>query len=262
MEISVVIPTYRPGIYLFECLNSVINQDYPHDNFEIIIVLNGDKYPYFTEIELFIQDKKTQFQLIYSQQKGVSNARNIALDNTSSTYIVFLDDDDILSSNYLSLLYSDISYDSITVSDVKTFFNDLSMLEDDYISKCYHKCKNGKKYSLFKYRSFLSSSCAKMIPRSIIDNFRFDKNLNYGEDGVFMFAISCNIRDVRLANENAIYYRRMRSGSVSRTTLSLMARIRILMLKLFTFSFVYLKAINRYNLLLFLSRIAAAIKSL
>lgn len=134
MEVSVIIPTFRPGSYLFDCLYSVLDQDFSRDKFEIIIVLNGEKEPYFGNIEAFFSDKKVMYKLLYTSQKGVSNARNLALDNINSLFIVFLDDDDILSSNFLSLLYLKASSDFIVVSNLKTFSSDLNTLGDDYIS--------------------------------------------------------------------------------------------------------------------------------
>jgi glycosyltransferase involved in cell wall biosynthesis len=260
MEVSVIIPTYRPGSYLYDCLYSILAQDFSRDKFEVVIVLNGDKNPYYEKIESFLSDKDVTFKLFYSPQKGVSNARNLALNNINSKYVVFLDDDDILSANFISLLYLKASLNFIVVSNIKTFSSDLSTLGDDYISISYKDRLTGGKYSLFKFRGFLSSSCAKMIPRNVIDEFRFDKSLNYGEDAFFMFVISCNIKGINLADENAIYYRRIRQGSASQSNLTLGSRTHSMLLKLSKYSSVYLRAIRRYNFLLYASRIAATLK--
>jgi glycosyltransferase involved in cell wall biosynthesis len=260
MEVAVIIPTCRPGSYLYDCLYSILAQDFSRDKFEVVIVLNGDKNPYYEYIESFFRDKDVNFKLLYTPQKGVSNARNLALDNTNSKYIAFLDDDDILSSNYISLLYLNASLNFIVVSNVKTFSSDLNTLGDDYISNCYKDHLTGGKYSLFKYRGFLSSACAKLIPRNVINEFRFDKSLSYGEDALFMFVISCNVKGIKLADENAIYYRRIRQGSASQSYLTLGARTHSMLLKLSKYSSVYIRAISRYNFLLFTSRIAATIK--
>ncbi len=55
MLISVIIPTYKPEDYLFDCLFSIKNQTISHESFEIIIVLNGCKYPYQEQIEIFME---------------------------------------------------------------------------------------------------------------------------------------------------------------------------------------------------------------
>ena len=42
MKISVIIPSYNPDKYLYECINSLYNQDLPATLWEIIIILNGN----------------------------------------------------------------------------------------------------------------------------------------------------------------------------------------------------------------------------
>ncbi|MFR2976561.1 MAG: glycosyltransferase family 2 protein [Segatella copri] len=45
-KISVIIPTYAPKDYLWECLGSLENQTLSKDEFEVILVLNGEREPY------------------------------------------------------------------------------------------------------------------------------------------------------------------------------------------------------------------------
>jgi glycosyltransferase involved in cell wall biosynthesis len=260
MEVSVIIPTYKPGSYLFDCLNSILKQDFPKDKYELVLGLNGIKNPYFTDINSFFENSEVNYKLFYTQQKGVSHARNMALERINSKYVIFLDDDDILSNNFISGLYSKISANTIVATNVKTFFTDLNCLGDDYITRCYVKCYNKREYSLFNYRGFLSSVCAKMIPFDIINGFRFDEHLHVGEDAVFMFTISRNINNIKLSEQNIIYYRRLRQGSASRIKLTFFVRIRNLLQSLLKYSKVYFSEFNKYNFLLFISRLAAVVK--
>ena len=41
MKVSVIIPSYRPGNYVYECLDSLMNQSLDALRFEVIVVLNG-----------------------------------------------------------------------------------------------------------------------------------------------------------------------------------------------------------------------------
>ena len=45
-KISVIIPTYAPKDYLWECLGSLENQTLSKDEFEVILVLNGERESY------------------------------------------------------------------------------------------------------------------------------------------------------------------------------------------------------------------------
>lgn len=38
MKFSIIIPAYNVEKYIGDCLGSLLNQDYPHDDYEIIIV--------------------------------------------------------------------------------------------------------------------------------------------------------------------------------------------------------------------------------
>ena len=44
--ISVIIPTYRPQAWLFECLDALDRQTLPKERFEVIVALNGPADPY------------------------------------------------------------------------------------------------------------------------------------------------------------------------------------------------------------------------
>ena len=116
MKISVVVPTYKPKYYLWECLNSLKEQTFPVDDFEILLVLNGCCEPYKSEIEEYLlKNVMSNVYLIQVDQPGVSNARNIALDYAKGSYVAFIDDDDYVSPFYLEELYAKASLDTISL---------------------------------------------------------------------------------------------------------------------------------------------------
>lgn len=82
MDISVIIPTYKPQSYIWECLDSLKNQTFAKERFEIILVLNGCREPYYSQIHAYIENNLHGYNVnfIQTDQGGVSNARNIALD--------------------------------------------------------------------------------------------------------------------------------------------------------------------------------------
>lgn len=51
MKISVIVPTYRPQGYLWECLDSVYNQTFPKSDYELVLVLNGCDEPFHSQIK-------------------------------------------------------------------------------------------------------------------------------------------------------------------------------------------------------------------
>ena len=116
MKISVIIPSYKPKGYLWECLESLYNQTFPSNDFEILLVLNGCCEPYKSQIEEFLKGKDMcNVCLIQTNQLGVSNARNIGLDRAKGDYITFIDDDDYVSPSYLEELYEKALPDTISL---------------------------------------------------------------------------------------------------------------------------------------------------
>ena len=151
MLISVIIPTYKPGNYIIECLKSLANQTLSPNCFEIIIVLNGCREPYeeFVKKNILNVLQGINVTLLQIDEAGVSNARNKGLDKAEGEYICFIDDDDIVSSNYLAALLSKSDKGTLVVSDVKTFISDISQSSDDYISNVFIKFKSKDKNSIF-----------------------------------------------------------------------------------------------------------------
>ena len=80
MKITVIVPTYKPQSYLWECLDAIYNQTFSKSDYELILVLNGCNEPYNSQINDWLSEHKDlQVQFIQTDQGGVSNARNIAL---------------------------------------------------------------------------------------------------------------------------------------------------------------------------------------
>ena len=64
--ISVIIPTYRPQAWLFECLDSLDHQTLPKEQFEVIVALNGPADPYARQIEDYVTTHPLM-QLVFVQ---------------------------------------------------------------------------------------------------------------------------------------------------------------------------------------------------
>ena len=219
MLISVIIPVYKPQKYFEACVKSLLYQSIDKKLVQIIFVLNGyvdRELVYVKEVISLLKTTDYVVTLLLVAKSGVSLARNKGLDAAKGKYICFIDDDDIISQNYLQSFLGKAGNEIVVVSDVKTFVNDIAYTEEDYISRAYAKFYHNRNHSLFAMRSFLSSACCKMIPISMILERRFNPAIKNGEDALFMFTISDKIKKIELADD-AIYYRRCREGSASRT---------------------------------------------
>lgn len=215
MHISVIIPTYKPKDYLFECLNSMISQTFPKEDFEVIIILNGCCEPYKTKIEKFIVEKMRGMNIafIHTDIGGVSNARNLALDNAKGEYVAFIDDDDYVTPKYLELLYNKASEDTVALCYPLSFKDGTTDFKPYSITGDYECNVSSGKCNYKRARKFFSGPVYKLIHSSIIGERRFDKRFRNGEDSLFMFLISDRIRYVNFTSKEAVYYRRIRENS-------------------------------------------------
>ncbi len=261
MKISVIIPTYKPAEYIWECLDSLEKQTFSKADYEVILVLNGCKEPYYSTINDYIARSEVQYNFIQTDQGGVSNARNIGLDNAKGEYITFIDDDDIVSPKYLEGLCNICSKEIIALSLSYRFSENLSSCWSYAITEVYNSLHN-KVYPFYKARRYFSGPCMKLFHRDIIGHRRFDKRYKIGEDSVFMFLISDRFRSVCTTSSDAVYYRRIRIGSTIMEKGDWKDKVINAMSQIVEYIKIYSKSIRKYNFMFCASRILATILSL
>jgi len=262
MDLSIIIPTYKTGEYIKETIESIARQDLFGYEIEIIMILNGEKEPYFSLLNDI--NKPFPYKIIYTQVKGVSNARNIGIAEAKGRYLMFLDDDDLLSENYIGAILSNVKDENtVYISNVLCFKEGIKEYYKDYIGKFIDKHTNGNKnkknFSISRYSKLMSSSCFKLIPKKIIDNTRFNTSLSISEDALFMFEISKNIKNIQIC-DSIFYYRRVRKNSALKIKKSSILHIRNYLKFVSSLTIVYLKNIFRLNFYFYLNRLMASTK--
>jgi glycosyltransferase involved in cell wall biosynthesis len=263
MDISVIIPTYRPADYLWQCLDSICAQTLPYERFEVVIVLNGCKEPYYKKISAYLADKPLHAVLIQTDEPGVSHARNLGLDNARGEYVVFLDDDDWLSPNYLENLLMSASPGKIVEANVMVYWEEYGCFSPyHFLAQAYGAYTPPKWKSIIFIRCFLSSACCKLIPMAMIGSVRFDPCLRFGEDAFFMASISRNLEDFGLASADTFYYIRIRQDSASHQQQSYKERAGVVFRLCGNYVRLYLSDMRHYNFLFIASRIVATLRRL
>ncbi len=256
--ISVIIPSYRPGDYIWKCLDSLNMQTLAKSEFEIIIVLNGCNEPYISMLNNRLCNYPAlQVRLLHTDEGGVSNARNIGLDAATGDYLALIDDDDWVTPTYLKDMLSMVKENSIVASNEIDYHEETGEESDSYITRAFKRCKPYGYVSLFKGRSLMSSSCCKLIPRSVINGKRFDTSFTLSEDSLFMTSISSRVKTIILSDENCIYYRRVRQASASHRASQTAKRQQIKRLIIANIK-MYFSDVAHNDMLFFTSRIVAA----
>ena len=103
MFISVIIPVYNVEKYLGECLESILQQNF--SEYEMICV-NDSSTDRSAEILKEYANKYSQIKVIeHDINRGLSAARNTAMEHATGKYIMFVDSDDMIVPNCLEELY-------------------------------------------------------------------------------------------------------------------------------------------------------------
>ena len=259
--ISVIIPSYKPGDYLKECLNSLVSQTFGHNQFEVWVVLNGCKEPYLSDINAFLTTLPADFDihLLQTDAPGVSNARNLGLEAATGDFVTFIDDDDWVSPNFLEELYA--YADPMAVVNANILSVDIAKgktTKDPLYD--YDQFLGREQTSMMRVRRLLSSACFKLIPMNMIGKRRFNTSFALGEDALFMASLTDRIRVVRFTPQDAVYYRRIRQGSAMRHHRTLRQRAENCFGLYGSYLGIYLSNPLHYNLIFFLNRLAAVSK--
>jgi len=219
-KISVICPNFNKADYISKCIYSVINQTFK--DWELIIVDDAStdksllmvnriikKYPY-SRIKVISQE----------QNAGVDQARFTGIAHSTGAYLFFVDSDDWIPSNALSLLYekieeehSDIAYGSfvrvidpyslIKSSPKNNYSKNLlsepigqPLLFDDYF------------ISYFGDNKLLVSMCGKLYKRSVVLKANLKPSFyKMGEDLVFNLFLHPHLQKISFVTETVYYYR-------------------------------------------------------
>lgn len=104
--VSVIIPVYNVEEFIFKTVKSVMDQDYK--NIEIILVDDGSPDNSAKIIDELAK-KDDRIIYVHKDNGGVSSARNVGLRMASGEYVTFIDGDDWVEPNYISILWKVIN---------------------------------------------------------------------------------------------------------------------------------------------------------
>jgi glycosyltransferase involved in cell wall biosynthesis len=99
MKFSIITPTYNRAYTITNTIRSVLNQSY--SDWELLIVDDGST----DDTESTIATAKdSRIHYFFQDNAGPSSARNLALEKAVGDWVVYIDSDNELLSNYLDVL--------------------------------------------------------------------------------------------------------------------------------------------------------------
>lgn len=220
-KISIVVPVYNTSLYLKQCIESLINQDF--SDYEIILVNDGSTDDSGSVCD-FYSSKYSFITTIHKENGGPSDARNVGIERSTGEYILFVDSDDFIHPNSLSNLYKTIhempEVDVIFLEAMKFFPNgEIVPFGEGFMKEnIYGKSQVEVLQHIASLNKFPGSACTKLVRSKLIKT----KNL-YFKKGQLSEDIDWTLRLLLAANSFSYcssyiyYYRQNRHGSITNT---------------------------------------------
>jgi glycosyltransferase involved in cell wall biosynthesis len=105
LKVSVVVPVYNPGHYIEDCIDSLVNQSLPADEYEVCFVDDGSTDGTPARLDR-LAEEHANVRVIHQEPSGWSGRpRNVGIDATTGDYVMFVDNDDYLGPEALQRMY-------------------------------------------------------------------------------------------------------------------------------------------------------------
>lgn len=197
IDVSVIIPVYNAEKTIGATVQNVIAQGNLFEGtIEIIIIDDGSTDSsgkiidalfdsYSTSVDS-VNREKISIVCKHIKNSGVSNARNIGIEQASGKYLMFVDADDTLEADALKYMYEAMN----NVSDDIAF---VTMASDGETTNII----TGTEYINTKLLYKDTHVWGKLFKREALSGVRFQDGLTIGEDMLFLLELAIKYRGSR-----------------------------------------------------------------
>ena len=199
MMISIIIPVHNAVPFLETAIKSVLAQNYR--DYELLIVDDhSSDGSFFICTKYAAQDARIKVLSNYGQ--GVAMARNCGLNHAHGEFVTFIDADDWVDSNYLSVLLARMSPNTLVLSGHYREYGDHKVSEF-YVA-------GGLEVSGCNRLLHQGYVWGKLFDATLIreKNIRFKERMSIHEDHCFFFDYLYECDNVVFCNEMTYHYRR------------------------------------------------------
>lgn len=231
-RVSIIIPIYNVIQYLDACIDSAIHQDY-HD-LEIILVDDGSTDGSGGRCDDYAAGD-ARIRVIHKENGGLSDARNAGMAAATGEYYYFLDGDDVMARNAISIMVrcmeesgADLviaGYHTFSESDNYTY----AIVQGNHSGQGTAETLHSEETSvetprvesltpvqairrMLLHQGIGYAAWGKLYARRLWEDMQFPKGLLY-EDHAVIFRITARCRRVAVLDE-LLYDYRVRQGSI------------------------------------------------
>ncbi|WSQ07240.1 glycosyltransferase [Streptomyces sp. NBC_01231] len=105
VKVSVIVPVYNPGIYIEDCIASLLRQSLPPDEYEMVFVDDGSTDDTPARLDALAAENP-RVKVIHQENSGWSGKpRNVGIAASEGAYVMFVDNDDYLGDEALERMY-------------------------------------------------------------------------------------------------------------------------------------------------------------
>jgi glycosyltransferase involved in cell wall biosynthesis len=114
--VTLCIPTFNRCHFLGRAIRSAINQTFPKDKYEIIVIDDGSS----DRTDIILETFKNDIKIIKNKKNiGLSRSLNKAILKSRGKYFLRLDSDDYVNEEYINYLYTTINLNKSEFDAVK-----------------------------------------------------------------------------------------------------------------------------------------------
>ena len=202
-KVSIIVPVYNIEKYVYECIDSILNQTYT--DFECILVDDCSSDNSSRICDEYAR-KDTRIKVIHKNiNVGSPQARKSGLEISKGKYIIFFDGDDWVEYDMIEKLYSIAEKNDCDIV-ICNFFNNIDFLQDEDISPEIHD-----KILIFKqiimYGPYNTSLCNKLIKRDIYLKINFPVH-HYIDDRVLTIQSIYYANNIKYIKDCLYHYRK------------------------------------------------------
>lgn len=201
MKISVIVPVYNAEKFLNKCIESVEKQTY--NNWELLLIDDGssDKS---AEIMKAACERDSRIKEFHQMNAGPGITRNRGINLATGDYIVFLDADDYIDSEYFSLLSLEDGKDVVFI-DVNQVTNNGKILKKEFMSD-YKKWNKNRIIRAQMTGKIPWGGWRKAVKRDLLieNHIEFTEH-NIGEEALYSFCVLNKSNSIGFI-EKAVYF--------------------------------------------------------
>ncbi len=211
-KFSIITAIFNSERYLEESIESVINQDIGfEDNVQLILVDDGSTDNSGEIAKRYMEKYPNNILVLTKENGGVASARNLGLKHVAGKYVNFLDSDDKLSPNALTVIDEFFkNHPDIKVTSIPLKFFD-KREGDHYLNYKFEKEGIIDLDDKYDYPQLHISS--SFIAFDALGDYEFNSNIINGSDSELLTRVLIDLNRYGVVNSTYYNYRKRQDES-------------------------------------------------